>query len=114
MIKTILAQLRTRDLSASEPWFEVLFDRPADARPMDGLIEWHSGDGAGLQLFVNADDAGHGALTLIVTGLPMLHARLADAGLNPGPLEAATAVDLVQLHDPDGNLVVLAEPRPRS
>ena len=36
--------------------------------------------------------------------------RLDGAGLNPGPVEPASAASLVRLSDPDGNLVVLAQP----
>ena len=111
MIRTVLAQLCVRDLSVSDPWFEGLFGRSADLRPMPGLVEWRHGDAAGLQVFEAAENAGHGVLTLIVEDLAGERARLVQAGLNPGPIEAATSVDLLRLKDPDGNLIVLAEPR---
>ena len=77
---------------------------------MDGLAEWHHRDTAGLQLFENKKDAGHGTLTLIVGGLRDERQRLDAAGLAPGPVEPATSTSLVKLTDPDGNAVVLAEP----
>ena len=110
-INTILAHLSVRDLSISEPWFEILFGRPADTRPMPGLVEWLHGDQAGLQLFEDSTKAGHGTLTLLVTGLSAMSVRLDAAGLKVNEIESATAVDLIRLHDPDGNLVVLAEPK---
>ncbi len=106
----IFAQLNCSDLTASEPWYETLFGRVPDARPMDGLIEWHHGDSAGLQLFENSEHAGHGTLTLIVRKLREEHARLETGGLLPGDIEPATSTSIVRLRDIDGNLVVLAQP----
>jgi catechol 2,3-dioxygenase-like lactoylglutathione lyase family enzyme len=76
---------------------------------MPGLAEWHHREGAGLQLFENPEHAGHGTLTLIVSALPAERARL--AALSPGEIEPADYVSLIRLRDPDGNLIVLAEPR---
>ena len=109
-LNKIFAQLNCTDLRAGIAWYEKLFGRPPDARPMDGLAEWHHRDSAGLQLFENPRDAGHGTLTLIVDGLRDEHLRLERAGLNPGDIEPATSTTLVRLNDADGNLVVLAQP----
>ena len=108
--KKIYAQLNCSVLSTSQPWFEKFFGRPPDACPMSGLAEWHHEGSAGLQLFENSTDAGHGTLTLIVSGLEKEHARLSAAGLNPNAIEPATSTSLLRLSDPDGNLVVLAQP----
>ncbi len=109
-VDKIFAQLCCSDLAVSRAWFRALFGREPDAVPMPGLAEWHHGGSAGLQLFENSRDAGHGTLTLIVSGIREEHSRLAAAGLEPGGIEPATTTTLVQLRDPDGNLVVLAEP----
>jgi catechol 2,3-dioxygenase-like lactoylglutathione lyase family enzyme len=108
--KKIFAQLNCSDLSASREWYEKFFGRPPDACPMAGLAEWHHEGCAGLQIFQSAGDAGHGTLTLIVDGLKDERARLENVGLNPGDLEPATSISLVRLRDPDGNLIVLAQP----
>jgi catechol 2,3-dioxygenase-like lactoylglutathione lyase family enzyme len=109
-IAKIYAQLNCTDLPASMDWYRKLFGRVPDARPMDGLAEWHHLDSAGFQLFANPKDAGHGTLTLLVDGLRDEHSRLEAAGLAPGDIEPATSTSLVRLRDPDGNLVVLAQP----
>ena len=109
-VQRFYAHLSCRDLETSIAWFAALFGRVPDARPMDGLAEWHHRDAAGLQLFENPADAGHGTLTLIVDGLRDEHARLEAAGLRPGEVEAGDATSLVRLRDPDRNLVVLAQP----
>ena len=109
-IQQIYGQLNCSDLSASQEWFEKLFDRAPDTTPMAGLAEWHHRGAAGLQLFENSEHAGHGTLTLIVTDLRAEHARIESAGLNPGPIEPTTSANLMQMNDPDGNLIVLAQP----
>ena len=108
-INKIYAHLSCSDLDRSSIWFEKLFGRPPDARQMAGLVEWHHGTGAGLQLWQDAANAGRGTLTLIVTGLQEEHARLAAAGLVPGEVEPGDKVSLLRLRDTDQNLVVLAQ-----
>ena len=110
-IQQVYGQLNCADLSVSEAWFEKLFGRAPDATPMAGLAEWHHRGAAGLQLFENSEHAGHGTLTLIVSDLHAEHARLERATLKPGPIEQATTTSLVRMKDPDGNLIVLAQPR---
>jgi hypothetical protein len=105
----VYAHLNCSNLDASIRWFSAIFSRGPDARPMEGLAEWHHGDTAGFQLFQNADDAGHGTLTLIVEALEHERDRLDTAGLSPGDIEAASYVKLIRLRDPDENLVVLAQ-----
>ncbi|KIT15018.1 VOC family protein [Jannaschia aquimarina] len=107
----LFAQLACSDATASHDWFETLFARPCDMRPMSGLAEWHIGDGAGFQLFHNPPAAGHGTMTVFVDDLRAERARLSEARLAVGEIEPGDAVDLLQLRDPDGNLVVLVEKR---
>jgi hypothetical protein len=103
----IFAQLSCTNLNESIGWFATIFGREPDARPMNGLAEWHH-DAAGFQLF-QGENAGRGTMTLIVTGLQDEHRRLSDAGLQAGAIESANYVDLFRLRDPDSNLVVLAQ-----
>lgn len=109
-IEAIYAHVSCADLERSADWFARLFGRGPDARPMASLAEWHHRDGAGLQLFEDAPNAGRQTLTLIVSDLHGEHRRLTQLGLHPGDVEPADTVSLVRLHDPDGSLVVLAEP----
>jgi hypothetical protein len=109
-IQKIYAQVNCSDLSASIEWYRKLFGRMPDARPMEGLAEWHHRNSSGFQLFENPRDAGHGTMTLIVDGLREEHSRLKEAGLVPGDIEPASSTSLVRLRDLDGNLIVLAEP----
>ena len=109
-LQKIYAHISCSDLDRSTRWFETLFGRKPDDRPMDGLVEWHHGDAAGFQLFAEPEKAGGHTLTLGVTALRDEHARLSGGGLAPGPVESADKVSVVRLSDPDGNLVVLAQP----
>ena len=110
-IERIFAQLSCTDIGESKAWFRILFDREPDACPMDGLIEWHHDGGAGFQLFANPDDAGHGCVTLIVSGLEDERRRLAGVGHEPSDIGTGDTASICKLSDPDGNTVVLAEPR---
>ena len=106
----IYAHISCSDLERSRAWFEKLFGRAPDGSPMKGLVEWHHGDSAGFQLFEQPEKAGGHTLTLGVTALRDEHARVSGSGLAPGPVESADKVSVVRLQDPDGNLVVLAQP----
>lgn len=106
----IYAHVSCTDLGKSSAWYARLFDRERDAQPMDTLHEWHHGTATGLQLFVDPDAAGKSTVTIIVSDLDAARTSLAERGLAPGTIELGDAVRIVRLHDPDGNLVVLAEP----
>jgi predicted enzyme related to lactoylglutathione lyase len=110
-LASIYAQLNCSDLTASLDWYATLFERDPDAQPMPGLAEWHHGRQAGFQLYQDERNAGHGTLTLIVEKVREEHERLTRASLSPGPVESADYTMIMQLKDPDGNLVVLAQPQ---
>ena len=110
-LQAIFAQLSCTNLNASTEWFTKLFGREPDARPMKGLAEWHHGDQSGFQLFENKQHAGRGTLTLIVRDLHNERTRCNSAGLEVGSVQEADYVNIVQMYDLDGNMVVLAEPK---
>lgn len=112
-LEKIYAQLSCGDLGRSVDWYRRLFGRVPDARPMRGLAEWHHAGAAGFQLFEDASKAGGGTMTFIVTNLDAERARLTGDGLEAPGIEPADASRLLQLRDPDGNRVVLAEPARR-
>ena len=108
-IAAVYANLSCKALPDAARWFAAMFGREADRRPMEGLLEWDCGDG-GLQLFQKPEDAGRGTLTLIVADIRAERDRLAAAGLAVGEIEPADYTSILRLRDPDGNLVVLAQP----
>lgn len=99
------------DLTVSEPWHAKLFGREADRHPMMGLAEWHFADSAEVQLFEQPEHAGSRTLTLGVLPLEPEAKRLKDVGLQPGPIEQTDDFFILQIRDPDANLVVLASAR---
>jgi hypothetical protein len=50
-IQKVFAHVSCSSLATSAPWFQKLLGRKPDALPMTGLVEWHYGEGAGIQLF---------------------------------------------------------------
>ena len=108
-ITRIFANLSCRDLATSTRWFTAVFGREPDRNPMAGLHEWDRGD-AGLQLYEKSEEAGHGTLTLIVDDIHEERRRLSDAGLAVTEIEPADYTTIMRLRDPDGNLIVLAQP----
>jgi hypothetical protein len=109
-IEKIFAHVSCLNLDRSKRWYTKLFGRAADAEPMPHLAEWHHGSDAGMQLFEDKTSAGKSTLTLIVNALTDEHERLASRGLSPGAVEGGEKISLLRMKDPDGNLVVLAQP----
>jgi hypothetical protein len=82
-ITDVLPGVAVTDLEAALPWYERLFGRPADERPMEGLAEWLFG-GARLQLVESADRAGKSTVTLVVDDVKAYYEELGKRGLTPG------------------------------
>lgn len=112
-LEKIFAHVSCSDLATSTHWYARLFGRERDVSPMQALHEWHHGESTGLQLFLDGDAAGQSTLTLIVSDLDEHRQALVDRQLVPGEIEHGDAVRLIRLNDPDGNLIVLAEPDPK-
>ncbi|WP_375688352.1 VOC family protein [Pseudooceanicola sp. LIPI14-2-Ac024] len=105
-INAIFANLACTDFDRSTDWYADLFDRAPDARPMEGLAEWHHGASAGFQLHRDPTRAGLGAVTLIVSAIATERERIVS--LAPGEIEHADNFLILRMRDPDGNLVVMA------
>lgn len=110
-IKTIFAHVSCSDLEASVRWYEKLFDRAPDRRPMKGLAEWQFTESAEVQLFEDEQHAGASTLTLGVLPLEPEQKRLVAAGIATGPIEEADDFWIMRLRDPDQNLIVFASAR---
>tara|TARA_R110002073_G_scaffold80260_8_gene193456 strand:+ start:10888 stop:11232 length:345 start_codon:yes stop_codon:yes gene_type:complete len=110
-IGKILAHISCSDLAQSSDWYSRLFGRQHDVSPMDTLHEWHHGQNTGLQLFLNAKAAGKSTVTLVVSDLDANRQLFVDHQLEPGEIEEGDSARFVRLYDPDGNLVVIAQPK---
>lgn len=107
MIHRLLGNCAVTDLQSAEDWYTRLFGRGPDARPMEGLTEWHLGETFGLQLWNDPRRAGHASVVLGETDLDAAAGRLADLGIRHGGPEPGGGARILQLSDPDGNQVVL-------
>lgn len=111
MIKNALAGLGVADLAAAEAWYAKLTGRAPDAKPMDGLFEYQFQTGGWLQVFLDAERAGQGSVTLVVEDFDAALAMLDAAGIVHQPPSRGDYVDTVIFGDPDGNRLVFAKSR---
>jgi catechol 2,3-dioxygenase-like lactoylglutathione lyase family enzyme len=97
------------DRVASLEWFAAFFGRSADEE-VGGEALWQISDTAWIVVDQNDERAGHALLTLGVTGLDQILARLAAHGIDHGSVETyGNGVRHVVVLDPDGNSLSLAE-----
>jgi hypothetical protein len=105
----LLSNHRVADLARAEAWYSTLFGRGPDARPMEGLLEWHLTDATGVQVWLEPDAAGASGCTIAVADLDAVADALTGAGIEHGGVEEATSVRILRLGDPDGNRLVLTD-----
>jgi predicted enzyme related to lactoylglutathione lyase len=112
-LNRVLAGIAVADVDAAVPWYELLFGRPADEVPMEGLAEWHVTSGGVVQLVASAERAGRSLLTLDFEDLGQELAALRDRGLDAGPLDDTSSdkVLIATTTDPEGNAITLVEQR---
>jgi predicted enzyme related to lactoylglutathione lyase len=110
-INSVLAGLAVADFEAGVAWYERLFGRPADSRPMDGLADWRATEGGVIQVIRDPDRAGRGRLTLSVDDLAEQVAALGRRGLEAGPVDDTISdkVLISTILDPEGNTITLVE-----
>ncbi|CAM3586162.1 VOC family protein [Kibdelosporangium persicum] len=100
------------DATKALAWFEVFFGRPADEVIGEEYL-WQVGVNAWVVVDdrnVRADRVGQAMITLGVTGLDDILARLAAHGIGHEPVETyGNGVRHVVVLDPDGNSLSLAE-----
>jgi glyoxylase I family protein len=96
------------DIERSRRWYEALFGRAPDNRPMHNLVEWQVVRGGWVQVFEDGEHAGATVVNLAVGDLDVHIGELRQRGLEPGEvIEASKGVRLSPLIDPDGNKVWL-------
>jgi catechol 2,3-dioxygenase-like lactoylglutathione lyase family enzyme len=109
-ITGLFAGVPVSDLEAGIDWYTRFFGRPPDMRVGDEIL-WDIDDHATLFIEPNATRAGAGRITLAVTGLDALLERLVAEGIDHEPVETySNGVRHVEVPDPDGNAIALAEP----
>lgn len=106
-ITGLLAQVAVSDLAEAEEWYGRLFDGGPDARPMDGLVEWHLGDGRGVQLWRDPDRAGRSTFVLRTDDIDAFAAHLDEVGIAGPEVQQATASRILPIEDLEGNRIVV-------
>jgi predicted enzyme related to lactoylglutathione lyase len=110
-IVNALASLAVHNLTASIGWYEKLFGRAPDSRPMPEVAEWKFERGGWLQVYQLNERAGAGSVTLAVKDLEEQMANLRRLGIEPGKTMSTPQVRVIMIKDPDGNSIAFAEAR---
>jgi catechol 2,3-dioxygenase-like lactoylglutathione lyase family enzyme len=109
-ITHLFAGVPVSDLDASIDWYTRFFGRPPDSRVGDEVL-WEIDERAWLFIEPNVAHAGAGRITVSVTGLDVLLERLTAERIEHEPIETySNGVRHVNVPDPDGNKIALAEP----
>lgn len=109
-ITGLFAGVPVSDLDAGIDWYTRFFGRPPDMRAGDEIL-WDVDEHATLFIETNLAHAGTGRVTLAVAGLDALLAGLAARRIAHEPIETySNGVRHVEVPDPDGNAIALAEP----
>lgn len=108
-IENALASVAVKNLDSSIEWYEKLFGRPADSRPMWEVAEWKFERGGWLQVYQTKERFGAGSATLTVSNLEQQITQLKKLGLEPGQTIINAKVKIVMIEDPDGNSLAFAE-----
>ena len=107
-IEHVLAVVPVSDLASADAWYEALFGRPADNRPMATLVEWQVTPAGWVQVTVDAERAGSGLLNLAVDDLAATRDELRARGVGSAEIQPVNkGVELSATTDPDGNAITL-------
>ena len=107
-IEHVLAVVPVSDIERADTWYEALFGRPADNRPMASLLEWQVTDAGWVQVTLDPDRAGSGLLNLAVDDLAATREELATRGVDTAEIQPVDkGVELLAMSDPDGNTITL-------
>lgn len=110
-VRSIYAAMPSSDMSRSESFYEALIGRPADSRPMPVLTQWEWNDEIVLQIVDDAQRAGGGLATVIVSNMTEATAGLRARGISVEAAEGSVVAEVAVLADPDGNQITLIEAR---
>lgn len=108
-VQFVFAAMSVSDLAVASAFYTRALGRGPDDRPMETLVQWRYGHG-GIQLFEDAGKSGRGTMTLVVPDMDAACERLAAADVDTGAIEQGDFGRIARLADPDGNVIVLAEP----
>ena len=105
----LLAQSTVSDLDVAHEWYAAVLGREADAAPMDGLLEWHFSDDAGVQVWKDPLRAGTSTTVVEVADLDDELTRLDRLGIAHDDPMNTPSFRVLTLEDPDRNRLILTD-----
>ncbi|GHA23162.1 glyoxalase [Devosia pacifica] len=108
-ITNALAGLAVENITVAMAFYERLFGRQPDARPMSEVAEWKFSTGGWVQVFTDADRAGSSLVTLIVSDINELVDDLAGKDIKPVAKRSGDFAKTAIYRDPDGNQLVFSQ-----
>jgi predicted enzyme related to lactoylglutathione lyase len=108
-IQNVLASVAVKDPAAAVEWYEKIFGRPADSRPMPAVAEWKFPSGGWIQVYHLAERAGGCSCTFAVDSLDEIARCLRKAGVDPGEEMSSARTRVLMIKDPDGNSLAFAQ-----
>ena len=110
-ITNVLAGIAVEDIAEAIDFYERLFGRPPDARPLADVAEWKLPGGGWVHVATDMDRAGASMLTLIVDDLALELGRLALHELKPVSKSVGDFFKTAKFRDADGNTITLTQPQ---
>jgi predicted enzyme related to lactoylglutathione lyase len=111
-VVSVLSVLMVDDFDAALPWYESLFGRPPDRRPMDGCVEWQLAEGGGVQVYRAAEGAGAATAIIGVDDVDAYIADLATRGISAEAFDVPSGqYRLATIQDPAGNTITIGQER---
>jgi predicted enzyme related to lactoylglutathione lyase len=109
-IVNVLPTFLVADFDAAVTWYQTLFGRAPDRRPMDGLVEWQLTEGGGVQVSRVGEGAGCANVTIGVDDVDTQLATLAGTGISAEAFDTPSGrFRLATIRDPAGNTITLAQ-----
>ena len=110
-IQNALASVAVKSLPDAVQWYEALFERGPDSRPMPELAEWSMPQGGWLQVYELPKRAGRCSVTLSVDDIDQQGEQLDRMGVDTAQRSNSKKVRAILVTDPDGNHIAFAQAR---
>jgi hypothetical protein len=108
-LKNVLAGVAVKNLAGAEVWYDNLFGRAPDTRPMSELVEWQLPGGGWLQVFESEERAGKSSITLVEDNFQGRLEELNRLKIQILSVMQGEKVSVAIINDPDGNQIVFAQ-----